>query len=70
MATREEILERQTFKEEGIELGQRVFYTLTQNQNAETKFIAKGLALLIVRLKEKNLVTDAEIDDLLFDTVT
>jgi hypothetical protein len=69
MATRDEVLRSETSKEEGMNLDQRIFYTLTAKPELTVSRVAKGLALLVSGLKEKGLMTDAEIDEFLLSLV-
>lgn len=68
MPTKDEILREMTFKEEGLELSKRVYYTLTADERTEGKLTAKALALLIDHLHKAGLLSESEIDELLFET--
>lgn len=76
MPTKEDHLRRYTFKDDADDLGQRVFYTLTQSrpeahsptaESVEFSRIAKAVSLLLVHLKNRGLLSDDEIDDFLLD---
>lgn len=69
MPTKDEVLREKTFKEEGIELYKRVFYTLTDDERIEGKLTAKALALLIDHLRRSGQLSEEEIDELLFQVV-
>jgi len=78
------MLKEMTFKGDAEDLGRRVFYTLTaddpkdhapqpvsRHPGARTQHkTAKLLACLLVKLNEKGLLSDSEVDDLLLETVT
>lgn len=68
MATKEEILAKETFNGDVSDLEQRVFYTLT-DKKFQTHRIAKAVAMLITTLNRKGLMNQGEIDDFLFSTV-
>jgi hypothetical protein len=73
-----------TFAEQGLDLGRRVYYTLTSDDPRSNEPVpvpthegaltqaktAKLLACLLVRLKEKGIIDDSDVDDLLFEVVT
>jgi hypothetical protein len=67
MPTKEEILEKQTFKNEGVELDKRVFYTLNDNKDLQSHRNSKLLAILFKKLVENNSIIDSEIDDILLE---
>jgi hypothetical protein len=59
----------ETFKEEGMDVGERILYTLTAKPDLAVFRVAKGLAALISNLNEKGLMTNAEIDEFLLAVV-
>lgn len=67
MPTKEKILKEQTFKNEGLELEKRVFYTLNDNKDLQSHRNSKLLAILFKKLAENNSIRDSEIDDILFE---
>lgn len=76
MPTKEELLLNQTFKDDGIDLGRRVFYTLTQHgkainePSAATEWMtAKLVSLLVVKLVESGKLSDSELDEMLLQVV-
>lgn len=69
MPMKEDILREKTFKEEGMELDKRVFYTLTAEEQFKSHRNSKLLASLVKLLNERGLVNDADIDVLLFDCI-
>ena len=79
MPTRDEVLQKQTFKEDHMELEQRVFYTLINHKNGEIIHfdekdiqihrIIKAVAFIMKLLKERDLLNDDEIDELLLDAI-
>lgn len=77
MTTKEELLRDKTYKEENLDVGVRVFYTLTKGTersiepSALTQLnTAKLLSLLIEHLAYSGKLTDSEIDELLFKLIT
>lgn len=71
MPTKEELLETYTHKYEGYDVSKRVFYSLhTENDKdfSKTKTI-KLLGELMTKLHQKGLLTDAEIDEMLLESV-
>jgi hypothetical protein len=71
MATKEAILREQTYKEEGMDVERRVFYTLADGEknNLQTHRSNKLVSALIGTLHRKGVITDKDIDDVLFETV-
>jgi hypothetical protein len=68
MATEEEILRTKTFKENGMEVGRRVFYTIHDEGSKDWK-TQKAVALLIEALHTKNILSDEQLDELLLSVV-
>jgi hypothetical protein len=79
MSTKEEVLRKETFKEEAIQLDQRVFYTVFGDQPPkptpndptywQVQRNSKLLAALVKKLRATNVLSDTDIDDILFETV-
>lgn len=69
MPTVEDVLRKQTFKGEGLELEQRIFYTLTDKKELQVHRMAKAISLLLKALVEKGVLSKKDIDELLFETV-
>lgn len=72
MAELEQVLKELTYKEDGLEVGKRVFYTLTHETELASRDItatrtAKLLSLLVNRLVEEKRLSVAELDELLFN---
>jgi hypothetical protein len=70
VANKETILRDKTFKEEGMEVGRRVFYTLSDDKTVQGHRTTKAVALLVELLREKNIMSEKELDDLLFDCLS
>lgn len=58
-------LQNDTFKQNGIDLAHRVFYTLSHRHDEQARRNSKAIALLVKLLEEKGLITQDEIDTLL-----
>lgn len=67
MARKKDLLQKLTFKEDGMEMDRRVFYTLTDRKEMQAHRTAKAVALLVRLLHEKKMLTEKEIDQLLLD---
>ena len=72
MAELEQVLKELTYKEDGLEVGKRVFYTLTHETELASRDItatrtAKLLSLLVNRLVEEKRLSVSELDELLFN---
>jgi hypothetical protein len=66
MADREEILRTHTFKDDGLSVAQRVFYSVhTEDKNLQAARNTKAISLLVERLHEKGIIGDEELDELL-----
>jgi hypothetical protein len=68
MPTKEEELKEKTFKDVD-ELEKRIFYTLTDKKSVEVHRIAKSVSLLVKALHDKDILSEKEIDELLFECV-
>ncbi len=69
MPNKEDILREKTHKEDGVALDRRVFYTLNDDKFLQAYRNTKAIALLVSHLRQKQLISDDEIDELLFDCV-
>lgn len=71
MPTKEELLEKHTYKLEGFDTEKRVFYSLHKEKDKDLSKIPpiKFLALLTKKLEEKGFLSEEEIDNLLLDAV-
>ncbi len=69
MATRESILREKTFKEEGMEIDRRVFYTLSDNKDTQINRNSKIIASIIKSLCDKKILTTEELDDILLECI-
>jgi hypothetical protein len=71
MPTKEELLEIHTYKLENFSTDKRVFYSLHKENDKDLSKVPtiKFLALLIKKLQEKGILSEAEIDDLLLEAV-
>ena len=67
MATKEDILNEKTNRD--LPVAQRIYYTLTDNEEINAKQIAKTLGLLIENLVNKGILSGEDIDDMLFEIV-
>ena len=69
MATKDEVLREKTYKEDGMELERRVHYTLADKDGLQAHRNSKAIALLIRRLTEKGVLSEEEVDEILFECV-
>jgi hypothetical protein len=67
MATKEDILNKKTNRD--LPVAQRIYYTLTDNEEIKAKQTAKTLGLLIENLVNKGILSGEDIDDILFEIV-
>jgi len=67
MATKEDILNEKTNRD--LPVAQRIYYTLTDNEEIKAKQTAKTLGLLIENLVNKGILSGEDIDDMLFEIV-
>lgn len=65
MTENETALRDMTFKQEGIDVAHRVFYTLGQKHDEQARRNSKAIALLVKLMDEKGLITADEVDTLL-----
>jgi len=72
----EDVLAEQTHKQDGLDVMQRVFYTLIaepDNPNRaklQAHRNSKAIAMLLQILCEKRLITDAQLDRILLEVVS
>ena len=69
MADLDDILYEKTHKEEGLDLGRRVFYTLSDDKSLQAHRNSKAIALLVGLLREKGHLSDEEMDKLLLECI-
>lgn len=73
MATKEEILETKTHKNDGLDISKRVFYALIgegEERKWQTHRNSKAIALLFKALREQGSLTDKRIDDILLEVIS
>jgi hypothetical protein len=75
MPTKEEMLAIQTHKEDGLDVGRRVFYTLTEDRNNSREMLqvqrnSKAIAMLFKTLLEAGTLTEDQFDEILLEVVT
>lgn len=68
--TKEEILNQMTFKAESYSVERRVWETLNSLSGAKPDQTIKFVGLLVAHLAQNGLISDQELDDLLFKLVT
>jgi hypothetical protein len=78
MANLDDILREKTYKDQGLDLGRRVFYTLATpldglteeaNQKLQAARNSKAVTKLIEHLTNKGLMSAEELDDILLHVV-
>ncbi len=73
--TKEELLARETNKEDGLDVAKRVFYTLDGKQGephrdaVRTHRNSKAIALLFKALHEKRHLSDDTLDEILLEVI-
>jgi len=76
MPTKEDVLVKQTYKDQGLDVGVRVFYTLigepdsTHREKLQANRTSKAVALLFKMLRESGALTDAQVDEILLDVIS
>lgn len=75
MSTREKLLAGKSFKQDGLDVGRRVFYTLVGEQDPQREMLqtdrnSKAVALLVKALRLNGLLTDTQVDSILLDVVS
>ena len=69
MPEKADILREKTYKEAGLELEKRVFYTLSDDKSLQHHRNTKAIALLVKLLHEKEHLLDQDVDDLLLKCI-
>jgi len=69
MANREDILAQQTYKGQCDDDAHRVFYTLRDRKDFQPHRNSKLLALLIQHLLKRELISQEELDEILFECI-
>ena len=69
MAIRDDILNDLTHQQIP-DLSQRIFYTLTADKTVDTQRIARMLGFLIRRLNDREILSDTDIIEMLFGSVS
>jgi len=72
MPTREEALAERTYKEDGIDVEKRVFYTLAGNSKVSGETLqvhrnSKAIALLFKTLLDAGTLTEEHLDEILLE---
>jgi hypothetical protein len=67
MAIKEDILNEKTHRD--LPVAQRIYYTLTDNEEIKARQTAKTLGLLLENLVNKGILSGEDIDDILFEIV-
>ena len=73
MPTNEEALAERTYKQDGLEVEKRIFYTLhgegksPQRDELQNHRNSKAIAILFKVLLEKGLLTEEQLDEILLD---
>ena len=76
MAMLEDVLAKKTFKEDGLDVGRRVFYTLTGEQNDPNRKEvnahrnSRAIAMLLKTLHASGTLTDAQLDEILLEVIS
>jgi hypothetical protein len=74
MPTRQELLDKHTHKHEGLDVGQRVYYTLRPEHSEDNELVqhrtAQLVALITQKLVETEKLTEDELDEMLIRLVT
>jgi hypothetical protein len=69
MPNKEDVLREKTFKEEGVETNRRVFYTVTSDDTLASHRNSKLVASLIGLLQQRGVISEMDIDELLFECI-
>jgi hypothetical protein len=73
--TKEEALAERTYKQDGLEIEKRVFYTLCgegkspQHGESQNHRNSKAIALLFKVLLDKRLLTEEQLDEILLEVI-
>jgi hypothetical protein len=75
MATKDEILNKETYKDQGLDVGVRVFYTLIGEENdphrekTQAHRNSKAIAALFKTLYEDGTLTGEQLDEILWEAI-
>jgi hypothetical protein len=75
VATKEEVLAKETFKQEGFEVDRRVYYTLIgdkdhpHREEVQAHRNSRAIAQLFKMLRENGTLTEEQLDEILFHVV-
>lgn len=71
MPNLEDVLREQTYKEEYMDVEVRVLYTLRDGEknNLQAHRNSKAIAMLIKTLRDKNILSDIDIDNILLECI-
>ena len=73
MPTKQEALAERTYKQDGLDVEKRVFYTLhgedksPQREGGQNHRNSKAIALLFKTLLDKHLLTEEQLDEILLE---
>lgn len=79
MPTKDDVLRKETFKEDGLAVDVRVFYTLAlsgqqipedRKERLQLHRTTKAIALLTRQLRDAGILSEAQIDELLFECLS
>ena len=65
----EDVLREKTYKNQGLDVDVRVFYTLHDGKELQPHRNSKAIALLVKHMHKKGLISIREIDKLLLDCI-
>lgn len=78
--TKEEILAAETFKEDGLDPKVRIYYTLASSgdikrteamkKDLNVHRVTKAFGILVEQLLAKGVISDADIDEMLFESLS
>lgn len=68
MPTREELLDKITYKSDGLELDKRIYYCLTESKDLHNHRNSKFLSILTRTLIDKGILQEDEIDNILLES--
>ena len=71
---KEDVLARKTYKQDGLDVARRAYYTLKGEEPEDWQSRAhrnsKAIAMIIKNLSELGILTEDRIDDILFEVVS
>lgn len=76
MPTLEDVLQNKTYKQVGLDVGHRVFHTLTgedgdpHREKLQAHRNSKAIALLFKNLRENGLLTEAQLDEIMLEVIS